>query len=183
MRRGLLGLAVAGLLAAPAAAAPPSQPQAHEFHWSFESGRGRLGIEVESINHELRQHFGAPADRGVLVAHVEPNTAAASAGLQVGDVITDVAGKPAGEVRDVIAALADAKKGEHVTIAVVRDGKPLALDATMTDDPMPARAAPPTDPQELEHIQRDMERSIREMLHDMPWFQNAPGGAPGSVNT
>src|SRR5579883_1488479 len=104
--RRLLGPILAGLLAAPVAAvaSPPSplpqsqqqqqpnQPQIHRFYWSSVNERGRLGVSVVAINDELRKHFGAPEDRGIMVAHVEPSSVAATAGVQVGDIITDVAG-------------------------------------------------------------------------------------------
>lgn len=177
MQRGWLGLALALAVASPAAAlaAPPPQTTTHGVHWSFES-RGRLGLALESINGELRRHFGAPADRGLLVAHVEPGTPAAAAGVAVGDIITDVDTAAANDVTDVVAAVATAKSGDHVTIAIVRDGKPLQLTATMTDDPMPPRADAPTDPQQLDDMRREMERTIHDMLHDMPWFKSSPDG-------
>jgi C-terminal processing protease CtpA/Prc len=182
MRRGLLGLAISGLLVGSGAAvgAPmppaPEQPHTHEFHWSFNAGHGRLGVGVVAITGELRKHFGAPEDRGLLVSHVEPGSPAAAAGLHVGDVITDVASQPAGSVGDVVSALATATKGTKVTIAIVRDGTATQLDATITDDPMPPRAPPTTDPREMEEIQRHMEQQLREMLHDMPWFQGSGSG-------
>ena len=94
MRRFRALLIAAGLAAMPAsAAAGPfndswSSPQIFEkYEWS--TSKGRLGVMVMSLTPELRKHLGAAEDRGVLVAHVEPGTPAASAGIAVGDSTPD----------------------------------------------------------------------------------------------
>jgi S1-C subfamily serine protease len=69
--------------------------------------KGRLGFAALPISPALRAHFGAPDDRGVLVDRVRPDSPAAHAGLQVGDVVTDVDGDAATSARDVIEALSD----------------------------------------------------------------------------
>jgi membrane-associated protease RseP (regulator of RpoE activity) len=144
MRRFQALLIAVGLAAAPAgAAAGPSKdkdvgpaPQTYEkFEWSM--SKGRLGVVVMSLTPELRKHFGAAEDRGVLVAHVESGTPAAAAGVAVGDVIVDVRGHAIDGASDVLAALADVKKGQTATVAIVRDKKPLSLQVTLADDAPP----------------------------------------------
>ena len=141
MRRIPALLCVAGLATAPASvAAGPSndpwstgRPQTVErFEWS--TAKGRLGVMVMSLTPELRKHFGAPEDRGVLVAHVESGTPAKMAGIEVGDVIVEVHGKKIDAAPDVLSALADVGKGEHTKIELVRDGKSRTLDATLADN-------------------------------------------------
>jgi membrane-associated protease RseP (regulator of RpoE activity) len=89
---------------------------------------------VLSLTPELRKHFGAADDRGVIVAHVEPNTPAAAAGIKVGDVIVEVHGQKIDAAPAVLTALSSVGKGEHARIAVVRDRKSLTLDATLSDN-------------------------------------------------
>lgn len=137
-------LVAASLAVAPASAsADPttSKPETRTWHYEWSTGKGRLGVQIMTLTPELRAHFGAAQDRGVLVAHVEPGTPAASAGLQVGDVITDVKGERIDSARDVISALSAVKKQQKVGLDVIRDRKPLALEATLQDDPAPAPAA------------------------------------------
>ena len=140
MRRSPALLCVAGLAAAPASAAagpssdPWSTPQTQtveKFEWS--TAKGRLGVTVMSLTPELRKHFGAPEDRGVLVARVESGTPAAAAGIEVGDVIVDVRDKKIDAAPDVLSALADVGKDQHAKIELVRDGKSRTLDATLAD--------------------------------------------------
>lgn len=143
MRRIPALLCVAGLATAPAsvAAGPSNDPRStaqsqtvEKFEWS--TAKGRLGVMVMSLTPELRKHFRAPEDRGVLVAHVESGTPAATAGIEVGDVIVEVHGKKIDAAPDVLSALADVGKGEHAKIELVRDGKSRTLDATLADNGM-----------------------------------------------
>ena len=139
MRRFHALLIAAGLAAIPAsAAAGPSNdswstPQVFE-KYEISTSRGRLGVMVMSLTPELRTHLGAAEDRGVLVAHVEPNTPAARAGIAVGDVIVTVRGRAIGGAADVLTALADVTKNQAVTVEIVRDKKPVSLQATLASD-------------------------------------------------
>ncbi|MGC4120734.1 MAG: PDZ domain-containing protein [Myxococcales bacterium] len=100
--------------------------------------RGRLGVEVKELNDELREFFGAPKGRGVLVARVEDGTPAKAAGLQVGDVIQRVNGKDVESAWDVVTAIAGHKKGERIDVDVVRARRDLRLTATLDRDARPA---------------------------------------------
>lgn len=141
MRRIPALLCVAGLAAAPASAAasPSSPPHSSAYMQTVEksewaTSKGRLGVMVMGLTPELRTHFGAPNDRGVLVAHVDPASPAAAAGIAVGDVIVEVDGQKVEAAPDVLSALADIDKGEHAKIEVLRDRKARTLDATLADN-------------------------------------------------
>lgn len=127
-------LIAGGLAAVPASVA--AGPTMNSEHVEFSAGKARLGVYVMSLTPELRKHFGAGEDRGVMVARVEPMSAAARAGLMPGDVVTEVRSRPVADASDVISALSNVPKDGKVTLAVVRDGKKLELSATMTSDPM-----------------------------------------------
>jgi len=96
--------------------------------------QGRLGAQVTTMTPDLRRHFGAPAQWGLLVAKVLPNTPADKAGLQPGDIITKVDGKSVAQTWDVIQALFGKKKGDRVAIEIVRNRKLKTLQATLTDN-------------------------------------------------
>ncbi|HEX4422267.1 MAG TPA: PDZ domain-containing protein [Kofleriaceae bacterium] len=97
-------------------------------------GHGRLGFAAVQISPELRTFFGAPADRGVLVQDVRPDRPAARAGLKIGDVILEVDGEPVHSSREIIAAIADRKKGDAVAMQIERGKKRLTLRATLAED-------------------------------------------------
>jgi S1-C subfamily serine protease len=138
MRRFHALLIAAGLAAMPAlAAAKPSNdswstPQIFEkYEWSV--GKARLGVTVMSLTPELRKYLGAAEDRGVLVAHVEPGTPAATAGIAVGDVIVNVRGRAITGAADVLTALADVTNDQRVPVDLVRDKKLVSLQATIVN--------------------------------------------------
>jgi membrane-associated protease RseP (regulator of RpoE activity) len=121
--------------AKPPAVAPATKPPGSSFSFSFQSGRGRLGVHATDMTEELRDHFGAPKEAGVLVQRVEPGTPAAKAGLRVGDVITRVGGEAVEGPSDVSRAISDKKNGELVPVAVVRGRRVLQLQAKLDSDP------------------------------------------------
>lgn len=168
MRKLSAGLLTALLSVAPAAAiAGPdtkTDPWGHEetFEWMSSSQGARLGVMVMSLTPELRGYFGAANDKGVLVAKVEPDSAAAKAGIKVGDVIVGVKGNAIDDATDVIDALAEAKSGDKVSVAVVRDHKQMSLDATIT------RATSAS----TSHAQREW---LQKMF---PWLDDGPSGMP-----
>jgi PDZ domain-containing protein len=82
--------------------------------------RGFIGVTLLEITPELRAHFGAPKDAGVLVSDVESGTPAAKAGLEVGDVITEIDGKRVESSRDLSRGIRSRKAGETVQLDVVR---------------------------------------------------------------
>jgi C-terminal processing protease CtpA/Prc len=128
---------VAALSAAPVALAddqPAADPwsQSETFEWMSSSEGARLGVMVMSLTPELRTYFGASAGQGVLVAKVEPNSAAAKAGIKVGDVIVEVKGVRVDDASDVISALADTKQGDKAHVEVIRDKKRVGLDAVVS---------------------------------------------------
>ena len=103
------------------------------------AGPPRLGIMVVPLTPELRRHFRAPADRGVLIGRIEPNAAASHAGLRVGDVLVRVGPRQVRSADDVIQALAAQGSG-RIRLVAIRDGSPVRLDAFI-----PAQNARPDD--------------------------------------
>jgi S1-C subfamily serine protease len=88
--------------------------------FDLESGlRGVAGAEFTDLNPDLAAYFSA--DRGVLVLRVAPDTPAARAGLQAGDVVRRVNGRNVERVADLRAAINRASN-RTVELDVVRRG-------------------------------------------------------------
>ena len=98
-------------------------------HW----GGGYLGVRSVELTPELRQHFGAPKDAGVMVGTVEPDSPAAKAGIQVGDILTAVDGDGVGSTRDLSRAVRRHKDGETVKVDLLRDRSKKTLSVTVAE--------------------------------------------------
>jgi membrane-associated protease RseP (regulator of RpoE activity) len=94
--------------------------------------RGFLGVQLMQLTEDLRKHFGAPKESGVLVSAVTADGPAAKAGLEVGDVITAIDGKAAASVLVVERLIREKKDGDRVQIEVVRNRGPRTLSASIT---------------------------------------------------
>jgi serine protease Do len=99
----------------------PDQRQARadtEEHGINESGTPRLGLTLAPAS-----EVDGAGNRGVAVTAVDPNGPAAERGVQVGDVILDVAGKAVSKPADVRQELADLHKdGKHAVLMRMKSG-------------------------------------------------------------
>jgi len=195
MRRLTSLLCAAGLAVAPRVAVADPSPDVETFEWSTVTSRARLGVMVVGITPELRKHFGAADNRGVLVGRVEPKSAAEAAGLEVGDLIVEVHGRAIDTAGDVISALAPVKQGDTVPISVIRDRKPMTLQAKLTTAPSTSADAPR--PRWLDDWFDDMrhrfdrpDRSAKQprwpdWVEDLlrPWHDRGPDRTKGSTRT
>jgi serine protease Do len=91
----------------------------------------RLGVEVQTLNQSLADSFKMKAPNGALVAKVEPDSAAAAAGIQVGDVILKFNGTPIVDAGQLSARVGMTTPGDKATLEIWRDGETLDLNATV----------------------------------------------------
>jgi len=91
----------------------------------------RLGVEVQTLNQSLADSFKLNSPNGALVAKVVPDSAAAEAGIKVGDVILKFNGTPIIDAGSLSQHVGTATPGEKATIQIWRNGKALDLTATI----------------------------------------------------
>jgi len=119
---------------------------------------GYLGIGMQELTEQLAAHFGAKDGEGVLISEVKPDTPAARAGLEAGDVIVKAGDKEVADPSELRAALADRKSGDEVELAVIRDGRRRTVEATLGDWPEGMGT-----PMALEHLRGALPR-LREFM-------------------
>jgi serine protease Do len=93
--------------------------------------RGSIGVtfqEDNSNNPILMKELGAPY--GIVVEAVEPGSPADKAGLQAGDVITDINGKPVRTGADLVNPIAQTPIGQSIELRYVRNKQ--AKDVTLS---------------------------------------------------
>ncbi len=92
-------------------------------------GATRLGVNAESLTEQLGEFFGVKDSKGVLVASVAENSAAAKAGIKAGDVIVAIGDERVENVRGLIKALSG-KEGS-VPVKIVRNHAEQTIDVTI----------------------------------------------------
>jgi len=106
--------------------------------------RGYLGVSAEEITPDLGRALDLPGgagQKGALVASVEPNSPAAAAGVQPGDVITKVDNIDIGDPRDLAVNVANIAPGASAQITLLRNGQTKTISATLASLPAEGAAA------------------------------------------
>ena len=96
------------------------------------ASHAKLGVTIQELNQSLADSFGLKKPDGALVANVAAGSAAASAGLKSGDVITAVNGQPVVRPGDLSSLIGMAAPGEKVDLQVWRDGSQRDVQAKLT---------------------------------------------------
>jgi serine protease Do len=95
--------------------------------------RGSIGIMFNAQeNPAISRVYGAGAG-GVTVSAVTAGSPAEQAGLEVGDTIVSVDGKPVKNGDELVADIASRKPGTKVNLGLVRNGKKQDATVTVTD--------------------------------------------------
>jgi serine protease Do len=97
--------------------------------------RGFIGVQAQAVSATmagaLHLQAGSGDENGALVASVEPDSPAQTAGLQPGDVITGVNGHHIGNQRDLALTISQIPPGEEAKLAVMRNGSAKTLPVTV----------------------------------------------------
>lgn len=119
--------------------------------------RGFLGVAIQDLSPELAEEFDAPTTEGALVGSVEPDSAAAEAGLKSGDIIVEFDGEPVVDSRQLRLRVAHTAPGTKAALQVLRQGKPRRLTVTLKELPEQLTA----------RLEGSEDSSGHEVLHDV----------------
>ena len=103
--------------------------------------RGFLGVSIQPITDEIADSLGLPHNRGELVRAVPPGLAAAQAGIKPGDIVLKVNGVEITPDRTLSGIVADLTPGTRIPIELLRQGRPLTLNAVVAKRPSPQEMA------------------------------------------
>jgi peptidase Do len=93
--------------------------------------RGQLGVVIQEVTHDLAKSFGLDKPTGALVSKVLPNSPAAAAGLQVGDIIRGVNGKEIVSSGDLPVIVGSTAPGKEVKLQIWRQRAELEVGVTL----------------------------------------------------
>lgn len=84
--------------------------------------RAYLGIVPQDVTPEIAKALGETNARGALVGDVSPNSPAQRSGLQRGDIIQEVNGKPIADSNELRMSISMMKPEANVNLRVLRNG-------------------------------------------------------------
>src|SRR5215469_11468097 len=97
--------------------------------------RAYLGIYPQDVTAAMAKAFGAKNPGGVLVGDVSPNSPAQAAGLQRGDIILEVNGKPMTDSNQLRMTISMMQPGSEAKLKVVHDGSQRELTIKLHELP------------------------------------------------
>lgn len=110
--------------------------------------RGWIGVEPQDVTDQIAHSLNLPRPEGVVIIGLLRQGPADRAGMQPGDVVLDVAGRPVANTGQLLNAVAALKPGSDATIQVLRDGKPLTLHVRIGTRPQNLSQMPPAEDSE-----------------------------------
>lgn len=93
--------------------------------------RGNLGVEVQDITPRIAKALGLKDTNGAVVTGVTGGSPADGAGLQTGDVLTAIDGKPVRSAQEVRNTEGLLPLGSKVKLSVQREGAPRDVTASI----------------------------------------------------
>ncbi len=101
---------------------------------------GWLGVEAIDLPPSLREHFGAPADAGIMVSRVVEGSPAEDAGMRVGDVVYEADGRPVTSSDGLSRVVTEAGVDNALEVALSRDGARIVVEPHVARLPEKAQA-------------------------------------------
>jgi serine protease Do len=95
--------------------------------------RGHLGVAIQSVDADMAKAFGLNQGGGALVADVTPGSPAAKAGIERGDIILELNGKPVNDPDDLSLHIAQTAPGSTVHLKLSRNGQTRDVNVTLDE--------------------------------------------------
>ena len=106
-------------------------PEEGTFNVMFDGGSSWLGVETQEVTADKTKELKLPAERGVLVGKILPDSPAAKAGLKENDVITEINGQRVEGSVQFRRFIHEIPAGRAVQLAVWRNGRSQNITATL----------------------------------------------------
>jgi serine protease Do len=95
--------------------------------------RGMLGVTMQPVDDDIVKAFHLENGAGAAVVDVSPDSGAAKAGIQPGDIILAYNGQPLQQAADLPPLVGMTKPGSKVPVEILRNGKKQTLDVTISE--------------------------------------------------
>jgi serine protease Do len=95
--------------------------------------RGMLGVTMQPVDDDIVKAFKLDNGAGAAVVDVSPDSGAAKAGIQPGDIILSYNGQVLQQAADLPPLVGMTKPGSKVPVEILRNGKKQTLDVTISE--------------------------------------------------
>ena len=95
--------------------------------------RGRIGVQIDQVTKDVAESIGLGKPMGALVRGVETASPADKAGVEAGDIIAKVDGKPIEKHSDLPRLVGSIKPGTKIAVTVFRRGATKELTVTVAE--------------------------------------------------
>lgn len=85
------------------------------------------GMRIQTIDEQIANYYHLDETRGVIVTQVLPDSPAKKAGIEVGDIITQVENYRINDDQTIIGVFQEFRKGQTITLHIIRDNKPMTV--------------------------------------------------------
>ena len=97
--------------------------------------RGYIGVGIQEVTPALAKAFKVPEEKGALISNVDPNSPGAKAGLQTGDIITELNNQPVNGPNDLRLKIGALAPGTTVHLKVNRNGETRDVSLVLGETP------------------------------------------------
>ncbi|MBW3657517.1 MAG: trypsin-like peptidase domain-containing protein [Actinobacteria bacterium] len=94
-----------------------------------------LGITGADVAPDVAELYNLPVDAGAVVTSVGPDTPAAAAGLQRGDIVTAIDGDEVRSMQELAGRIQRFSPDDTVTLTVARGQETLEIEVTLAEQP------------------------------------------------
>ncbi|MFZ0734472.1 MAG: Do family serine endopeptidase [Candidatus Sulfotelmatobacter sp.] len=92
---------------------------------------GHIGIGITDVTPENAKFFDQSTASGAVVTQVDPDSPGGKAGLQIGDVITEIDGQKVTDSGELQVVVGEKQPGTKINLAVDRNGKTMTIPVTL----------------------------------------------------
>ncbi|HWF38676.1 MAG TPA: Do family serine endopeptidase [Candidatus Acidoferrales bacterium] len=105
--------------------------------------RGYLGVTIQAVSPEMADAFGLTRGGGALIGDVTPNSPAAKAGIERGDIVLELNGQAVNGPDDLSVRISEMAPGATVHLKIFRNGQNRDVDVTLGEYPQNAASTQP----------------------------------------
>jgi serine protease Do len=147
--------------------------------------RGYIGVSVQDITPELASAMKLEQTHGALVGDVDSQGPAARAGVESGDVIVEVNGKPVDDSRTLRLMVGSMAPGSQISLRVLHNNQPRNVTITLGELPVKETASAET-PLHQKSAAPDLNRprlgiAVADLTPEIAQHLNIPSGVRGVI--